>query len=156
MWRIDRIGIWKWIYIYIYIFFFYGSGKPKCNGSGIGTPSRGTCCFIIGINSMRESDHKELESLYNAPSAEWIRQPIRWQVPSVLKTTYKVPTSATAAVGEHFRYAAQLALLRVAEGVDGSGVGEEGNVVGATGHLLHGDVLQQPHLGTAHVLQERM
>jgi hypothetical protein len=54
-------------------------------------------------------------------------------------------------MGEQLWYAAQLALLRVAEGVDGSGMGEEGNVVDTAGHLLHGYILKQPHLGNKYV-----
>ena len=48
---------------------------------------------------------------------------------------------------EYLRHAAQLALLRVAEWVDGAGGGEEGDVIRAASHLLYRNIFQQPDLG---------
>jgi hypothetical protein len=64
---------------------------------------------------------------------------------TVLKSMI-VPTSAAAPVGEHLRDAAELALLRVAEGEDGPVLGEQRHVVRAARNLLHSNVWQHTHL----------
>ena len=56
-------------------------------------------------------------------------------------------------MGEHLRDAAELALLRVAQGVDAPGLGEQRHMVRAAHHLLHSNVRQHGHLRYKYTLQ---